>query len=102
MAKTKSDQKDIMLVFSHVTDLRASLPSNNFSFKQLQVFLLPRDYVVLANNMSNYTILTNPESCTTACTRNDIILPIYPSMLDTLSVPFCDLPLACPHLFATA
>ena len=40
-------QKDIMLVFSLVTDLRASLPSNNFS----------RSF---ANNDIDYTIPSGP------------------------------------------
>jgi hypothetical protein len=45
MAKTKIDffQRDIMLVFSRVTDLRASLPSNNFPLShKLAVHPCPR------------------------------------------------------------
>jgi hypothetical protein len=83
-----------MLVFSLVTDLRASLPSNNFS----------RSF---ANNDINYTIpsiviFTGPKSCAVVSLWNDITLAlIYSLMRYTPSVPFCVSPLACPHLFAT-
>jgi hypothetical protein len=62
---------------------------------------------VLANNDVDYIIsppfiFTKPESYMAACIRNDTTLTlIYPSMPNTLSVPSCDSPLACPHLSAT-
>jgi hypothetical protein len=61
---------DIMLVFSHITDLRASLPSNKYSrFPHL------RGRVVLAIDNVDYTIspsfiFTRPESYIVARIQN--------------------------------
>lgn len=88
-----------MLAFSHVTDLRASLPSNNFSnfFHSLTAMYLS---IIMSIILS--LLALNPARLHGRI-RNDIILvPIYSSMLDTLSVPSYDPPLACPHLSATA
>lgn len=93
-----------MLDFSHITDLRASLPSDNFYNcfgSSHPVAHWPIKVLII---LFPYVIFTSSESCTAApILLNDITLTlIYSSTLDILSVPFCDPALVCPHLSAIA